>query len=77
MLKFPRNLPHVKLLKIGNRELFDPRKYPLIQYRAELQALFAAKSHLIEQGQEKQNIAVLTDSQLALQALLAGPTDKL
>jgi len=44
-------------------------------YRAEVQALAAASTHLVESRAQKENIVFLTDSLSALQALQSGPTD--
>ena len=67
-IKYPDNSPFTLSAPVGKQSS---------NYRAEVQALFTATNHLIEQGERQRNIVFLTDSMSALQALSAGPSDTL
>ena len=64
-LKFPDKPPVSLSFPVGKRSS---------NYRAEVHALIEAARHLIDMGEQNRNIALLTDSLSALQAL-SGSTD--
>jgi len=66
-IKFPTRSPTSLSFPVGERSS---------NYRAEVQALTAATCRLIELEEQQQNIALLTDSLSALQALSSGSTDE-